>query len=61
MTTQDQEQMLPISKLRAFLESELKYYEDTETYTFCEEDRRQGAVGVLENLLDNLDKLNDLI
>ncbi len=61
MNTQDQEQMLSISKLRAFLKSELNYYEGMETYTFCEEDRRQGAVSVLENLLDNLDKLNDLI
>ena len=57
MTTQNQEQMLSISKLRSFLQSELRYYEDMETYTFCEEDMRQGAVGVLENLLNNLDNL----
>ena len=37
--------------------STLRYYEDMETYTFCEEDMRQGAVGVLENLLNNLDNL----
>ena len=47
MTTQNQEQMLAISKLTSFLQSELRHYEDMETYTFCEEDMRQGAVGVL--------------
>ena len=61
MTMQNQEQMLSISKLRSFLQSELRHYEDMETYTFCEEDMRQGAVGVLENLLNNIDNLDNLI
>ena len=30
----------------------LKHYENLETYTDCEEYRRQGAVGVLEQLLE---------
>lgn len=61
MTMQNQEQMLSISKLRSFLQSELRHYEDIETYTFCKEDMRQGAVGVLENLLNNIDNLDNLI
>lgn len=61
MTMQNQKQMLSISKLRSFLQSELRHYEDMETYTFREEDMRQGAVGVLENLLNNIDNLGNLI
>lgn len=30
----------------------LKYYEHLETYTDCEEYRKQGAISALENLLN---------
>lgn len=36
------------------LEEKLEHYQNLDTYTDCEEYRREGAVGVLEDIIEEL-------
>ena len=38
------------------IKSKLEHYKSLKTYTDCEEYRREGAVGVLEDILTDIDK-----